>query len=523
MTQKQRIIESNHMDYSSARVQFMLGLIMVFGITFILLKTSDTIVCALNSKLLIDSATAVVIGMLFFEIANRYTNKLQATAAIWSSLLWFALSLTDNSNPDTLGGILPVYLYLRYVLLNEKNYKFYFFLSLVLSFACGLQSLVCSLSGIVLAIIFLPQKYSCNPTINVLNFNPKISRLLIALCTALATCYFYPIFSKLAVYRDFTRLPNMAYLEIGGIDLSFIWIALASLLLLRLFLGKLFIAPILFCAGWSLITWLPGPELNIFTRFGESRVLLVPVTYLMVLACLPIFDTLNRRNSFLLALSGSMLMSLLCFSKTLQFFRIVKSGSAHDLIRKNKIQDSSQLTNLSNSQTQRKFVFSPNNLNPQLLDLSNIELSDLPSKDWILHSKHTTGPWYEKTDSYLNLCAGQHRSNSKRQIRTISVNGYGSEDGVGIALASVKINPREANNVKITVAFPLREDTRVNWIWKGDKTRQFHQAALDLFDKQTLVVDLQNNSEWQNNDKIEQIGLFMPTGNNSLAIEKIEL
>ena len=107
--------------------------------------------------------------------------------------------------------------------------------------------------------------------------------------------------------------------------------------------------------------------------------------------------------------------------------------------------------------------------------------------------------------------------------KTISVNGYGFEHGIGIALASVKINPRGANNVKITVAFPLDKDTRVNWLWKGDKSRQFHQAALELLDRHTLVVNLQNNSEWLNNGTIEQIGLYLPADNTSLTIEKIEL
>ena len=523
MTQNQKVIESNHMDYSSARVQFMLGLIIVFGSAVFLFKSSDSICCNFNSKLLIDSATAVVIGLLFFEIANRYSNKLQATAAIWSGLLWFALSLTYNSGTDTFGGILPVYLYLRYVLLNEKNYKFYFFISLVFSLACGLQSLVCSLSGIVLAIIFLPQKYSCSPTIDAINVNPKISKLLIALCTALATCYFYPIFSKQAVYRDYIQLPNLTFVNIGGFDLSFIWIALLSLLLLRLFLGKLFIAPILFCAGWALINSLPGPELHFFTGTEESRYLLVPIAYLVVLASLPVFDTLNRKNSFFLALSGSILMSLFCLGKTLQFLNSLNSRSALNLMVEKETGDSRQMIESSNLHASQKSVFSFRSLNPQILGSSNKEIIDLSGTDWILHSDQTSGPWYEKTESYLNLCAGHFRSHPNRQFKTISVNGYGFEHGIGIALASVKINPRGANNVKITVAFPLDKDTRVNWLWKGDKSRQFHQAALELLDRHTLVVNLQNNSEWLNNGTIEQIGLYLPADNTSLTIEKIEL
>lgn len=90
-------------------------------------------------------------------------------------------------------------------------------------------------------------------------------------------------------------------------------------------------------------------------------------------------------------------------------------------------------------------------------------------------------------------------------------------------LASVKINPREANNVKITLAFPLQPDTRVNWIWKGNNEGEFFSSPLELIDNKILGANLKNEPHWLTNDSIEQIGIFIPSGSSTLAIEKIEL
>ncbi len=161
---KIQIIESNHMDYSSARVQFMLGLLLILGCTLLLGNSISSIFSGLNLKLLIDASTSIIIGLLFFEIANRYSNKLQATAAIWASFVWFFLTIESNSLSSSLNGlvtfaaVLPVFLYLRYLLLEETKYLWYFYLALFLSLACGLASFISSLSGVVLAVIFLPRK-----------------------------------------------------------------------------------------------------------------------------------------------------------------------------------------------------------------------------------------------------------------------------------------------------------------------------------------------------------------------------
>ncbi|MDX2107872.1 MAG: hypothetical protein SFY67_15835 [Candidatus Melainabacteria bacterium] len=509
MTPKVKIIESNHMDYASARVQFMLGSFLILSL-FLCFNQ-------LTLNLFVHFASSILVGLLFFEISNRYSNKIQATAAIWASLIWFILSRANNFEFSTWSGILPVFLYLRFALLNEKKYNIYFLASLLLSFVCGFQSLVCSLSGTILASIFLPRLYSSNPTIDTTHLKNTAlgTKSFFVICTALAVCYLYPLFLNKVIYSNIAPLDNLCWLQIDDVNLNIVWIYFAALFLVRLFLARLYMAPILFCAMWALINTLPHPQFNFFQIQGEAQFYLVPIAYLIVMACLPVFDVLNRKNSLILALSGSLFMSLFCICKSTAGSQSFRRKTHNDLIE--------QPIKQPTVTTEQKLVLSGTNLTPKLIGVSNIAVSNLSGDEWISQSELTTGPWYEKTNSYLNLCAGPFRRDLRPKTKTISVNGYGFKNGVAMTLASVKINPREAHNVRITLAFPLSRDTRVNWLWKGNRLQEIHQAALESIDSKTLVVNLQNNPEWIENDSVEQIGLLLPAGSTSLAIEKIEL
>jgi hypothetical protein len=502
------------MDYSSARVQFMLGLLVILGCTLMLENSIASILGGLNLKLSIDASTSVIVGLLFFEVANRYSNKLQATAAIWASFVWFFLNLESNSLHGlvTFASVLPVFLYLRYLLLKEKKYLLYFCLALLLSLGCGLASFIFSLSGSVLATIFLPNKYFSNPTISCpLELQSRLPSkplpLLITLSTALAICYCSLLFSNNYAFSAMPNLTPFTRIE---------WLAFIILLLIRLLTGKIFLAPILFCFFWAAISLLPHPELQFFKGLDEANLSTVPLTFLIVLASLPVFDVLSKKHSLILALSGSILMSVFCFGKGVASWNSIQAISQND-----KLCDSLKSKQINYS-GDSKICLSSKDLNPQLIsDFS--ELTDISALDWFAQDAQTSACWFEKTENYVNLSAGPARRRPKGPTKTISVNGYGFKNGAGIKLASVKINPRKANNVKITLAFPLQSDTRVNWIWKGSSEESFFSAPLELIDNKILRVNLKNELHWLSNDSILQIGIFIPSGSSSLAIEKIEL
>jgi len=500
MTNKIQIIESNHMDYSSPRVQFMLGLIAVFGCTFLCNQI-------LSPKLLVDAFASASVGMLFYEIGNRYSNRLQATAAIWTSLLWLCLA---NASPSqdafissrTIFAILPVFLFLRFLLLEEKKYLFYFSASLIASALSGLPSLICSLSGTIFAAIFLPPKYFSNPTFTKTN---ATSNILFALCSALIACYCYEFFKPspiASLYSSTQNLSELTLVKVGAITLEHSWLIFAILILIRLLAGKIFIAPLIFCTLWGGINLLPHPD-NLF---------LVPISYLIAIASFPVFDVLNKKLAMLLVLSGSVLLSIFCFAKISENLTL-----PHPILKTDKAHSSA----IANSGHDFKICLTPKDLNPRLLSGSN-SISDLSNQNWIDQSSHSAS-WFEKTDSYLNLCAGLPPRHPKGKSQTISVNGYGLEKGAMLELASVKINPQEANNVKITLAFPLPSNTRVNWIWKGSKINEIQFAPLESKNDLVLSVDLENYPQWTNNESIEKIGIHIPYGDSSLAIEKIEL
>mgnify|MGYP003384399309 CR=1 FL=1 len=506
------------MDYSSARVQFMLGLLVILACTFLLENSISSILGGFNFRLLIDASTSIVVGLLFFEIANRYSNKLQATAAIWASLVWFFLTIewTSVTNPFnglvTLASVLPIFIYLRYLLLEEKNYFFYFCLALLLSLGCGLSCFIFSLSGAVLATIFLPNKYFSNPTISPpsapqLDPQSKPLPLFVTLCTALAICYCPLLFLNNYAFSAMPSLIAIVQIE---------WLAFAILLLVRLLTGKMFLAPILFCFSWAAINLLPHPELQFFKNVGEANLSSVPLAYLLVIASLPVFDVLSKKHSLILALCGCILMSVFCFGKGVAAWSYIQTISQKDKLYESLI---SKPMNYSGDS---KICLSFKDLKPQLISSSN-GLTDISALDWVAQDAQSSTSWFEKSKSYLNLCAGPARRQNMSRDKTISVNGYGLKNGVGIMLASVKINPREANNVKITLAFPLQPDTRVNWIWKGNNEEEFFSAPFDLIDKKILRANLKNEPHWLTNDSIEQIGIFIPSGSSSLAIEKIEL
>ncbi len=512
------------MDYSSARVQFMLGLLVILGCTLMLENSIASILGGLNLKLSIDASTSVIVGLLFFEVANRYSNKLQATAAIWASFVWFFLTLESNSLANSLANslhglvtfasVLPVFLYLRYLLLKEKKYLLYFCLALLLSLGCGLASFIFSLSGSVLATIFLPKKYFSNPTISCplepqsrLQSKPVPVPLLVTLSVALAICYCSLLFSNKYAFSAMPNLNPFTRIE---------WLAFIILLLVRLLTGKIFIAPILFCFFWAAINLLPHPELQFFKGLGEANLSTVPLTFLIVLSSLPVFDVLSKKHSLILALSGSILMSVFCFGKGVASWNSIQTISQND-----KLYDSLKSKQINYS-GDSKICLSSKDLNPQLISGFS-ELTDISALDWFAQDAQTSACWFEKTLNYVNLSAGPTRRQPKVPTKTISVNGYGFKNGAGIKLASVKINPRKANNVKITLAFPLRSDTRVNWIWKGSNEEKFFSAPLELIDNKILKVNLKNELHWLSNDSILQIGIFIPPGSSSLAIEKIEL
>ncbi len=515
---KIQIIESNHMDYSSARVQFMLGLLVILACALFIENIISCILGGFSFRLLIDASTSVIVGLLFFEIANRYSNKMQATAAIWASFVWFFLTIewTSITYPFnslvTFAAVLPIFIYLRYLLLEEKNYLFYFCIALLFSLGCGLSSFIFSLSGAVLATIFLPNKYFSNPTISFpsapqLNPQSKPLPLFVTLCTALTLCY-----GPLFFFNNyaFSAMPNL--ISIVQIE----WLAFALLLLVRLLTGKIFLAPILFCVFWTAINLLPHPELQFFKTVSEANLSSVPLVYLLVIASLPVFDVLSKKHSLILALCGSVLMSVFCFSKGVAAWNSIQAISQND-----KLYESLKSQRINHS-GDSKICLSFEDLKPQLISGSN-KLTDVSSSDWIAQDTLSSTCWFEKSKSYLNLSAGPARRQPLSQAKTISVNGYGLKNGVGIMLASVKINPREANNVKITLAFPLQPDTRVNWIWKGNNEEGFFSAPLEISNNKILRANLKNELHWLTNDSIEQIGIFIPSGSSALAIEKIEL
>lgn len=515
---KIQIIESNHMDYSSARVQFMLGLLVIITCTLLLENSISSILGGFSFKLLIDASTSVLVGLLFFEIANRYSNKIQATAAIWASFVWFFLTLawTSVTNPlnglVTLAAVLPVFIYLRYLLLEEKNYLFFFCIALLLSLGCGLSSLICSLSGAVLATIFLPNKYFSNPAISFSSApqpdpQSKPLPLFVTLCTALAICYCPFLFLNNYAFSAMPSLISIVQIE---------WLAFAILLLVRLLTGKIFLAPLLFCFSWTAINLLPHPELQFFKTVGEANLYSVPLVYLLVIASLPVFDVSNKKHSLILALCGSVFMSVFCFGKGVAAWNSIQTISQNSKLCE------SLKSELSNHSGDSKICLGFEDLKPQLISGSNA-LTDISTLDWIAQDALNSNCWFEKSKSYLNLSAGPARRQLKSQAKTISVNGYGLKNGVGIMLSSVKINPREANNVKITLAFPLPTDTRVNWIWKGNNEKEFFSAPLELIENKILKANLKNEPHWLRNDSIEQIGIFIPSASSSLAIEKIEL
>ncbi|QQR56611.1 MAG: hypothetical protein IPG59_16625 [Candidatus Melainabacteria bacterium] len=527
---KIQIIESNHMDYSSARVQFMLGLLLILGCTLLLGNSISSILSGLNLKLLIDASTSIIMGLLFFEIANRYSNKLQATAAIWASFVWFFLTIESNSLSSSLNGlvtfaaVLPVFLYLRYLLLEETKYLWYFYLALFLSLSCGLASFISSLSGVVLAVIFLPRKYFSNPTTSYLTVcssvyssepplrsqfssQSKSWPLFVTLCIALAICYCSWFFSKNYAFSEMPNLSSFNKIE---------WLGFLLLLLVRLLIGKIFAAPILFCIFWTAINLLPHPELQFFNKLGEANLFAVPLTYLIVLASLPVFDTLSKKHSLILTFVGSVLMSVFCFGKGVSSW-----NSIHLISQTEKMYESQKLTPI-NYEGDNKLCLRSKDLNPQLISGSG-KLTDVSALNWFTQDAQNSTCWSEKTETYLNLSAGPTRRMPKGATKTISDNGYGLKNGVEIKLASVKINPREANNVKITLAFPLQSNTRVNWIWKGCNAKDFYSIPLEVIDNKILRVNLKNEFHWLSNESIEQIGISIPQGSSSLAIEKIEL
>lgn len=552
MNQISELIESNHMDYSSGRVQFILGSVALFLVCLVL-KFFGYPECISNllPALALNFAASTLVGLVFYEIANRYGNKIQAAAGVWASLLWFfapaggASGLFLPFNPIiVLVTLLPVYLHLRLALLEERQYYWWCWLGLLISLLIGgASSFIFSAGGIVLSAFFLPGKYTSSPVfaepcLDKPKFNYTF--LLLILAMMVASCFYLPWTNE--------SLPFSIQIapEPAGITLIVTLALSMCLFLLRLMLGKVFIGPVLFFLAWLLAGFIPVPQVLNHHAFNFGVLPLIPVVYLIASSCLPIFDVLTKKQCLIFTFLGSLTVGVFCCSIGIEFahrLENLKQASAKQEILQSEISKTpGRVINLPANLTNHSNAESPllrwNNKTSKLerINYSGLahlsltsndfvvtlpekqDISYLPGDNWAEVEQLQSKPWIEKNIHYLNLFAGP-----ARRQKNITDNGSVQKGDLVVLLSSGKINPRQANNVRIKLAFPVRSSSGINWIWKGSNCDNLCSAPLKLEGADTLILNLINNEHWQMNDFIENFGISLSPGKRSLAIEKIDL
>lgn len=566
------IIESNHMDYSSGRVQFMLGItfltLFCLCLYFVILMQSGNLLRSLLTFLLpslfINLFASGLIGLLFYEIANRFGNRLQALSGIWACILWFFLSAGGGSSFSFFGpesifnaalsvvAVLPVFLHLRLVLLEEKQYYWWCWIALLLSLLIGgSASFVFSSSGIVLCAFFLPPKYNSSPVLaDSCLTKPKFNYTFLLLATALtvASCFYIPWSNE---------SPISSFILSGDTTSKCAAICLC-LLLVRLLLGKIYIGAFLLFLFWLLALSMPFPQILNHKTFVSGVLPTIPITYILVLAALSAFDVLDKKQNLLLSLLGSILLSVICCSQGVVFIdrlKELKQARINSEVLQSQLSEksgylvnpplffngskkaghndsSSEISYFRwNESTGKVEKINYSGLSHLVLTSKNFavsfpqgqKISEVPRDNWIDLTPFHNKPWLEIDSSYLNLFSGSGGKPRKKGEKHITVNGYMQKGELQVFLGSDKINPHQANNVKIKLAFPIQSASGINWIWKGDNNPNLCSAPLELENSEILTLDLKNNVNWQMNNTVENIGISLPGGKLSLAIEKIEL